>query len=264
MRVTYAEYSCTGPVRVNNEDCVGFCAAEDPEGGVLAAIADGVGGQAKGEVASRMAIDNALQIFGTADPELSAGELLWQIFKEANLAIYNAILEHPEEGRMATTLTATLVRDGEVTIGHVGDCRVYHIHEGMIKRITTDHSYVGLQLKLQLISEEEARTSEFRNLLTRCVGSRPMIRTDYYSFQVSPRDIIIQCSDGLYGSVSEEAMLEIILHFKPEQACEQLAQLAEKQGSKDNISIQILKIDDLHRSGARFGSGILKFLGLFL
>lgn len=263
MRVTYAEYSCTGPVRSNNEDCVGFCTAEDPDVGVLAAIADGVGGQAKGEVASRMAIDYALEIFRTADAETSAGELLWMIFKEANLAIYNAVLQHPDEGRMATTLTAILLRDSEATIGHVGDCRVYHVHEGMIKRITNDHSYVGLQLKLQLISEEEARNSEFRNLLTRCVGNHPMIRTDYYSFRVSPRDILIQCSDGLYGSVSEEAMLEIAMHFKPDEACEQLAQLAEKQGSRDNISLQILKIDDLHRT-SRFGSGILKFLGLFL
>jgi serine/threonine protein phosphatase PrpC len=247
MELSYAQLSVTGPVRSNNEDYIGFWRPDDAEEerarGTVVVLADGVGGLGKGEVASRLAVEKALEKFRAAKPGASANALLFQMFTAANVAVYDLGMEGREQGRMGTTLTVCLLRNNEVIVGHVGDCRVYLAQGGRVKRLTTDHTYVGLQLKLGLISEQEAMTSQFRNLLTRNIGKDPTIQVDYYTAVVNRGDYLVQCCDGVHGYVTDQELGDIVTRHPPEEACRLLAELAEKRGTEDNLSVQVVRID---------------------
>src|SRR5207247_2562912 len=171
-KLTFGELSSTGPVRHHNEDSVGFWQPESEEDrlihGSIAAVADGVGGLSSGEIASRMAIDIALNTFQTAPRGEKPNQILDQIFKEANLDIYNFGVES-ELRRMGTTLTACIFRNKEVSIGHVGDCRVYLVRNGQIKKLTSDHTYVEMKRKIGLISQDVDVCTAFRSVLTHVV-----------------------------------------------------------------------------------------------
>ncbi len=246
MELTYAELSSKGPVRPKNEDSVAFWQPEDAEEqrtrGAAVILADGVGGQGQGEVASRLAVDTALEKFREAKPGTSPRQVLWQMFTAANLAVYDRSMEHRDEGRMATTLTIAVLRNDELTVGHVGDCRAYLIQEGRLTRLTADHSYAALQVKLGLISAHDAADSQMRCMLTRSVGREPMVQVDYYSAQVNRGDRFLQCSDGLYQCVSEEELRETVMHAPPQEACRRLVELAEKRGTDDNLSVQVVEV----------------------
>src|SRR5579872_520514 len=144
MEIIYAALSSAGPVRSNNEDSLDYWQPASPEEwrtrGAVAILADGVGGHGNGEVASRLACDYARRAFVEANAGLTPSQLLWQVFNAANLAVYDAGMDTRDEGRMLTTLTVSVYRNNEVTIGHVGDCRVYAIQQGRIRRVTSDHS----------------------------------------------------------------------------------------------------------------------------
>ncbi len=212
MKLTYAELSSPGP-RSINEDSVGFWEEQvDDESqtrGAVAILADGVGGMDAGEVASQLAVDVALKIFRETDPSISEYQLLWRIFATANTAVYDARASAHEQGRMATTLSISIFRRNEVTIGHVGDSRIYLVRNAQIRRMTTDHTYVGMQRKLNLISEQDAAHSDLRSMLTRSVGTNPTVQVDYNRAVVYARDVIVQCSDGLHGVVTESEISDI-------------------------------------------------------
>src|SRR5262245_2728586 len=203
LKLTFAELSSTGPVRHHNEDSIGFWQPDSEDDrlvlGSIAAVADGVGGLSAGEIASRMAIDIALDLFKTATRGQKPNLLLEQIFKEANLNIYNFGLES-EQRRMGTTLSACIFRNKEVSIGHVGDTRVYLVRGGQIKKLTSDHTYVEMQVKLGLISREDAMSSDLRSVLTRTMGQNPIVQVDFAKSTLNNRDAIVLCSDGLHGS----------------------------------------------------------------
>jgi serine/threonine-protein kinase len=248
MELTFAQVSSAGAVRPNNEDCLEFW---QPEGederrarGSVAILADGVGGHGHGEVASRLAVNAALKTFREAKAGTAPSQLLWQMFNAANLAVYDAATDpRGQHARMATTLTACIFRNNEVSIGHVGDCRVYHIQPGLIRRITADHSYVAVQLKLGLITEQEAAASDLRSVLTRSVGKDPTLQVDCYNVVVSRGDVIVQCCDGIHAHVAEQDIFDVACRHSPEEACRQLLALAGKNGSDDNLSVQIAHID---------------------
>lgn len=247
MDLTFAQLSVSGPVRPKNEDYA-LCwrpsdAEEERHRGTLVLLADGIGGQGKGEVASKLAVETALARFRAARLDTAPSTLLCQMFFAANLAVYDASMNDRHGGRMGTTLTASLFRNNQVTVAHVGDCRVYLIQGGQIRRLTTDHSYVGLQLKLGLITEQEAMTSEFRNLLTRSLGKEPVVQVDLYTATVHPGDLLVQCSDGLHGYVAEHEILEIVSRHPPAEACQLLVELAENRQTTDNVSVQVVRVD---------------------
>jgi serine/threonine-protein kinase len=215
--------------------------------GSIAAVADGVGGLSSGEIASRMAIDIALNIFKTAAIGETPNKILDQIFKEANLNIYNFGLESGQS-RMATTLSACVFRNKEVQIGHVGDCRVYLVHNGQAKRLTSDHTYVEMQLKLGLISKADAMSSELRSVLTRTLGQNPIVQVDFVKATLSSRDCIILCSDGLHGSLMEHELAETVTRMAPKEACEYFIATAENRGAEDNISIQVIRVEEVRQT----------------
>ena len=251
MKLTFAELSSTGPVRHHNEDSIGFWQPESEEDrlvhGSLAAVADGVGGLSSGEIASRMAIDIALNTFKTASRSGKANEILEQIFREANLDIYNFGIES-EQRRMGTTLTACIFRNKEVCVGHVGDCRVYLVRNGTVKKLTSDHTYVEMQRKLGLISEEEAMSSELRSVLTRTLGQNPIVQMDFTKSALSNRDSIVLCSDGLHTLFMEHEIADIVRRMEPSAACEYLITTAESRGAEDNISVQIVRVEEVKQT----------------
>ena len=249
MELIYAELSSPGPVRENNEDFVGFWQPQTIEEkrshGAVAALADGVGGLSHGEVASRMAVETALQTFREAPEGKTPPQLLTQMFNAANLAVYDKAMENHGKSRMATTLSIVVLRNNQVVVGNVGDSRVYLVHKGEIKQLSTDHSYVGMQQKFGLISEQDAKTSEHRSILTRSIGQDPMIRVDVEDTTVFKGDRVVLCSDGLYAHVADSEIADIVSRLSPAQACRQLVALAEQRGTDDNVSVQVLQINDV-------------------
>lgn len=251
MKLTYAELSSPGP-RPINEDSIGFWEDlnddESATRGAITVLADGVGGMDAGEVASRLAVDIALATFQRAEPATSEYQLLWTVFNTANTAVYDAASSH-DHGRMATTLSVSVFRRNEVTVGHVGDSRVYLVRQGQIRRLTTDHTYVGMQRKLNLISEGDAAHSELRSMLTRSVGANPTVQVDYSRAILYVGDVVVQCSDGLHGCVTEHEIGDLASRFVPEEACRQLVELATKRSSQDNISVQIVRVEQVPQVG---------------
>jgi len=248
LKLTFAELSTTGPVRHHNEDCTGFWQPESEADrllyGSIAAIADGVGGLSSGEIASRMAIDIAVDVFRNSPADRKPNKILEQIFKEANLDIYNFSVEAGQR-QMATTLSACIFRNKEISIGHVGDCRVYLVRNGQVKKLTSDHTYVEMQLKLGLISKTEAMSSDLRSVLTRTLGQNPMLQVDFSKSTLNRRDCVILCSDGLHTSFMEHEIGEIVTRMEPKDACEYFLSTAENRGADDNISVQVIRVEEL-------------------
>jgi serine/threonine-protein kinase len=252
LKLTFAELSSTGPVRHHNEDCIGFWQPESEDDrlvlGSIAVVADGVGGLSAGEIASRMAVDIAIDTFKTAARGQKPNLILDQIFKEANLDIYNFGLES-EQRRMGTTLSVCIFRSKEVSIGHVGDTRVYLVRGGQIKRLTSDHTYVEMQLKLGLISKEDAMSSDLRSVLTRSLGQNPIVQMDFAKATLANRDCIVLCSDGLHGSFMEHEIADAVTKMPPKEACEYLINTGENRGAEDNISVQIVRVEEVRQTG---------------
>ena len=254
MKITYGELSTTGPVREHNEDFVLYWEPSDSEEarqtrGSVSLLADGVGGQGDGEIASRLAVETALKVFQEADPNITDNQLLWRMFNAANVAVYDTGMARGGADRMATTLTAALFRRNEVAIGHVGDSRAYLVRQGTIKQLTSDHTYVAMQVKMSLISKQDAMNSELRSLLTRSIGANPTVQVESSRAVLRSGDIVVQCTDGLHACVTENEIKDLVSRMPPAAACEQLSQLAGKRGSEDNISVQVLRIENVRRVG---------------
>jgi serine/threonine-protein kinase len=251
MELTYAELSSPGPIRENNEDFLGFWQPDTLEEkrsrGAVAVLADGVGGLNYGEIASRMAVETAIKTFRETAGEKTPQQLITQMFNAANIAVYDKSMENHGKSRMATTLAMVVFRNNEIVVGNVGDSRVYLVRKDEIKQLSTDHTYVGMQQKFGLISEQEAKTSENRSLLTRSIGQEPVIRVDVESTTVFKGDQIVLCSDGLYAYIADSEIASVVSTLSPAQACRRLSALAEQKGTDDNLSVQVLRIDDVEK-----------------
>jgi serine/threonine protein phosphatase PrpC/predicted Ser/Thr protein kinase len=258
MELSVVSQSSAGPKREKNEDCLAFWQPDDPaerqRRGALALAADGVGGSKRGDEASQTAVRIGLEIFQKSDPGLSPKQILKEIFEAANLALYEIGMNDPEGGRMATTLSACLFRDKELAIGHVGDTRVYLVRNEEIRRLTDDHSYTGVQLKLRLITEHEARASHLRSILTRSVGPEPLLRFDFRKVKLNSRDRIVQCTDGLYCFLGDAEISEGVDRLNLDEICSYLISLAERRGTDDNLSVQVVQVDRLNEP--RYDSGL--------
>jgi|GEM_PF-126614 len=252
MRLKYARVTEVGPVRSSNEDYLDFWEPEDPierrATGSIAILADGVGGLGRGEVASRTATETALEIFKTQAKDLAPSKLMRQMFDEANSKVFEATHASKDKSAMATTLVIAIFRDSTLTIGHIGDSRSYLVRAGKIKRLTTDHTYAGFQVRLGLQLERNAMTSPHRSTLTRSVGQEPFCHFDLTTETLEPGDIIVQCSDGLYGYVTDDELNDIVAGNHPYDACKKLQALAEKRQTDDNFSLQIIHVRELEQA----------------
>jgi serine/threonine-protein kinase len=250
MRLTYAQKSVTGPVRDKNEDSVGFWQPPTPElqraVGTVAIIADGVGGTGRGEEASQIAVKTVIASLDNIKSEVEPAELLRKVFNEANKLVYDGSMNN-RAGRMATTLTVSIFRNDEVHIGHVGDSRVYLVRNGVLRRLTADHSYVAMQVKLGLVKEHDAMASPMRSMITKSIGQDLICGCDVFKETLEKGDTLVQCTDGLYSVVVDDEICDVAGHSAPEEACEQLIAQAERRKGDDNVSVQVVRIDEIEQ-----------------
>ena len=239
-----------GVVRSHNEDAV----FANPHQG-LAILADGMGGYNAGEVASSMAttlLSTELEAaFTTCAPHQMGSDgrcqghrsVLEQI-ANANASIYHAAASQPQYAGMGTTLVVALFYDNLVTVAHIGDSRLYRLRGEAFQQITRDHSLLQEQLDSGMISAEEARHSQNRNLVTRALGVDPEVETEIHDYPVQPGDIYLLCSDGLNDMVEDEEIGTTLqmLSANLELAATQLVQMANDNGGRDNVSVILVKI----------------------
>jgi protein phosphatase len=252
LELEFAALSDVGKVRDHNEDFVGHAAPADGHArdrGWLFALADGVGGQDHGEVASRLAIETLQSGFHDYRPNESPASCLQRLVQTANTRICEAT-SSAGGSSMCTTVVSCLLRFDRVVVAHVGDSRCYLIRRGEAEVLTQDHSLVGEQVRMGLLTEEEARESERRHLLSRSLGANLFVNVELGERQLLPGDVLLLSSDGLHGSVTgkEMAITTGQIHDLHEAAAALVSLAREKDGS-DNISVQLIRVKSVERMG---------------
>jgi protein phosphatase len=255
LDLEFAELSDTGRVRDHNEDYSGHALpANETEGrthGWFFAVADGVGGEERGEVASQTAIEHLIAGFRAAPRGEAHTVLLPRIVQSVNTRIYEmGRAASPGGSRMATTIVACALRYDRVVVAHVGDSRCYAIRHGLAAQITRDHTVVAEQVRLGLLSEREASEAETRHLLSRSLGSDLFVNVEITDRQVQVDDVLVLCSDGLHGPVKGSEMAEIVT-WNPDlgTAARKLIALANERDGGDNVSVQLIRIREVERMG---------------
>jgi PPM family protein phosphatase len=211
------------------------------ESSPIFAVADGMGGARAGEVASRLAVETfSEQRDESASPEAQLAE----VARAANRKIYTLAQEDSTRAGMGTTLTAVMVHDGELAIGHVGDSRAYRFRDGELERLTQDHSLVEELVRQGKIKPEEAATHPQRSIITRALGPEPEVDVETLTYSARPGDVYLLCSDGLTGMVDESRMKEILAESDSlEAAGTELIAAANENGGRDNITVVLFRVD---------------------
>jgi serine/threonine protein phosphatase PrpC len=238
--VSFATTSDPGTERGENEDACGWY-VENPTH-VLVAVADGVSGEAGGEIASRTAIDVTLRSYKESSASWGALKRIYRAAQQANIEIHDRALVVTELRRMATTLTAVVVEGGMVYAAHVGDSRLYLIRDNTIVQKTKDQTVVGDRRRLGLLSAERARVHPDRSILTRSLGRELIAAVDRIAFPVAGGDTLLVCSDGLYNVLDDAELLEAVTGKDASKACSDLIDAANAQGTPDNLTAAIVQI----------------------
>jgi serine/threonine protein phosphatase PrpC len=240
-----------GQRRDHNEDAV----ASDAEMG-LVILADGMGGYNAGEVASEIAVLTLVAELKESMLELAPGQtdtatgmqaesqLLVNAVAKANESIYSVSQSQPQCAGMGTTLVAGLFTNNKLLVGHIGDSRMYRLRGEVLEQITEDHSLLNEQIKSGLITPEQAKYSNNKNLVTRALGIDPEVELELHEHDVEVGDIYLLCSDGLSDLVEDEEIQLTLtsLSANLELAANQLVQMANDNGGKDNISVILARV----------------------
>ena len=224
-----------GRVRRSNQDAL--LVFPGPYG--MYGVADGMGGHKAGDVASRMAAELLYRVLEGALPQ---EDLLRAAIEEVNTRIYEEQLQHEDLSGMGTTLTVLWETEDYLLLGHVGDSRAYLLRHGALKQISEDHSLVGEMLRNGLLTEEQARTHPYRNIITRALGTDAEIEADILRLDKQAGDRYLLCSDGLYEYAPQEEIGRILAHPFMEEAADRFLSLALERGGKDNISLVIAEV----------------------
>lgn len=246
LKMELAFLSDAGRQRAENEDC----AMIDPDLG-LAMVADGMGGHSSGEIASSMAVKitreklesmrrTGLKPGAYDDAYTLATNQLGFAVQLANCVIYEAGNSVPENKGMGTTLSAVLLSGGAASIAHIGDSRVYLFRDGVLRRVTEDHSLVMEHVRKGLLTREQAEVSPLQNILTRALGFQKIPLIDLREVPVRENDRFLLCSDGLYKAVPEDTIAGI-MKTTPDgkKACGLLVKAANDNGGPDNVTVVI-------------------------
>lgn len=240
-----ASRSDTGRVRSHNEDSIACDAATG-----LVVLADGMGGYNAGEVASGIAatlmVSGVKEALARADEmDIKSGEsLLRDQVIAANGAIFDAARSRTDYAGMGTTVVAALFYDDRVSVAHLGDSRLYRLRDEKLELLTRDHSLLQEQLDRGMLTLEEARVSRHRNIVTRALGVEREAEVEVGSFDVLPDDIYLLCSDGLNDMLDDEEIRLAVQTLKSnlKLAADQLVELANENGGRDNISVILVKV----------------------
>lgn len=215
-----------------------------------------MGGQAAGEVASKLGVDIVLEhcrqaarhpeleMVGAYEPEFSAvTNRLASSIRLSNQAIHEAAEQKPATAGMGSTVVAAQLTGNVLSVAHVGDSRIYLFHEGELRQLTQDHSLVMEQVRRGLLSPQEAEQSELSNVIMRALGAEPTVQVDLDELWVNEGDQVLLCSDGLTRMAPDAQIAEVLAdRWTPQQACEQLVELANELGGEDNVSVILVRL----------------------
>ena len=205
------------------------------------AVADGMGGARAGEVASQMAAD----AFEDRRHEGTPEQQLATVAKRANRRIHDLSRRDEAHRGMGTTLTAAMVAEGCVSIGHVGDSRAYRLRDGRLEQLTHDHSLVAELERSGQLTPEAAEHHPQRSIITRALGPEADVEVDTHSHPARPGDVYLLCSDGLTGMISDGDVTALMTGAASlEEAAESLIRAANQRGGKDNITVVLFRVDD--------------------
>jgi serine/threonine protein phosphatase PrpC len=253
MRVRFAGDSNVGMKRAHNEDSFYL-----PESERLAIVADGMGGHASGEVASRLAVDTISGFFKATQEEQ---QLTWPFkmdkghrydvnrmitaIKLANLKIHEQAQKDPRCHGMGTTVVSALFLDDALVIGHVGDSRLYRRRDNTFEQITEDHSLLNDYIKMKHLSPEEIAAFPHKNVIVRALGMKDTVQVDVHVDAPRLGDVYIICSDGLSGMLKDEEISEIAMSERDlDVVCERLISTANKNGGLDNITVVAVRLEE--------------------
>jgi protein phosphatase len=251
MRYVAAAKSDVGRRRLGNEDS--YCLA--PELGLFV-VADGMGGHAAGEVASRLAVDTIQEwmakYLSGADAATSGmpvpscsreANFLLSSIRLANRAIYDTARDRREYAGMGTTVVSVLAVNDQVALGHVGDSRIYRVRDGGIVQLSRDHSLVQQQVDRGIIARGEEQESQYRHVITRALGIMESVEVELAEQPVLPGDLLLLCSDGLSDLLEDEEMLSVIREHGDdlEKACQALVDRANYKGGDDNVTALLIR-----------------------
>jgi protein phosphatase len=257
VRYSASALTDVGSKRPSNEDAFGYSA----EQGVYV-VCDGMGGAAAGEIASSIAVEAVLRGLSVrAERQAPLEHLVVEAIRAANEAIYTRARDNRELGGMGTTLVGLAVEGSRVLVFNVGDSRCYLMRDPVpienetelvsqpenpicLHQISLDHSLVEEQVRMGRMTHEEALHANYRNVITRALGTQPAVEPDLFELQALPGDIFLLCSDGLTGEISDELMEAILAQDLPlDELCIQLVEAAKQAGGHDNITCTLVRAE---------------------
>ena len=236
-----------GRKRTGNEDSHALWISEDPavraKQGMLLVVCDGMGGASAGEVASQLAVETVVERVRAADPGDPAAALRDAV-ETANEKVHGQASANADQRGMGTTCTAVLLRGREVWVGHVGDSRAYLVRGGKVQKLTKDHSLVAELIEKGHLTEAEAKHDHRRNVVTRSVGALEHVQVDAERVldKLKAGDVLVVCSDGLHGQVTDYEIGMIAGEQQPAEACAGLIDLANERGGPDNITAIVVRV----------------------
>ena len=254
MKITSEALSDVGRKRKGNEDAH----VVNLEQG-LYVVADGMGGHAAGEVASRIAVESIEEFvtltggnqeitwpFGLDETISYDGNRLKTAIRHANRRVLEATRESAELEGMATTVAAVLIEGDVANLAHVGDSRIYRWSDEELTLLTSDHSWVNEQIQTGVISPEQARSHPLRNVVTRALGGRADLRVDIQALKMKEGDVLLLCSDGLTTMISDEEIAGALRSSGGDigQAAQALVDDANGHGGEDNITVVLMKFEE--------------------
>ena len=230
-----------GLVRKNNEDAFSL---DDTAG--YCALADGMGGAAAGEIASRIFVDTAREFFSgcrDASPELR-NSLVQKTFIQANQRILDHVGENPSHAGMGCTAELLVFTADGFVLGHMGDSRTYRLRDGELKQLSKDHSLVQDQIDQGIITEQEARTHPHRNIILRAVGAGESPSLDIIRGKTLPADLFLLCSDGLTDMIEDGEIRAVLTSSDDlDKVSDELIARAKQAGGKDNVTVVLSRVD---------------------
>ena len=243
LDIEFAEVTDCGPVRPHNEDFVGHSLpsneAQARNRGWLFMVADGVGGQERGEVASKLTVETVLAEYGKAPAGENSSSRLTRAVQAANTAVYEEA-----HGGIATTVVACALRYDRVTVAHVGDSRCYLIRQGRPHLLTRDHTVVNDQIRLGVFSEQEALRAATKHVLSRSIGINLFVAPEVSEHTVKQGDLLLLCSDGLTRELADPTIESSL-----QDAAQQLITIANQSDGGDNVSVQLIRVKNVEAVG---------------
>ena len=266
MPATIAAFGVTdvGRKRKHNEDAYDLKVEEEGDEGLFI-VADGMGGHAAGEVASRITVETVGEFIAATRQKEEAtwpfkynhelhfnSNRLAVAIEKANERVMAAVSAQPWLKGMGTTVVAGLLDGKLLSLAHVGDSRAYLFRDGQLSRLTDDHSWVHEQVAAGILTEEEAKSHPLKNVVTRALGGGPLVSPDLQELSFDAGDVFLFCSDGLTTMLSDEEIREAVgAESDPQKLCQKLVDMANDKGGVDNITVVVARITAAREEAAK-------------